>query len=211
MRVIFLDRQRAVRSAFYAAAVVLWFARAAAASEMTAPIEQLDAGLLQVMKAGKTTPFQQRYALLAPFIMRAIDLDFILQGAFGAGWAALPPDQRTALTAAFQHYSIATYVANFDEFSGERFELQPPAPGGDTVVRVKIVAGSLGDDAHVLGYVMRHAAGGWKAGDVMADGYISQVAVQQAEIRSLMASGGFAGLLARLEGKAAELAGGTIR
>jgi hypothetical protein len=39
----------------------LIFSRLAMASDVTAPIKQLDAGLLQVMKAGKGTSFQQRY------------------------------------------------------------------------------------------------------------------------------------------------------
>jgi hypothetical protein len=43
----------------------------ASASELTAPIEQLDAGLVQAMKTGKATTFQQRYELLGPLIMRA--------------------------------------------------------------------------------------------------------------------------------------------
>jgi ABC-type transporter MlaC component len=97
----------------------------------------------------------------------------------------LPPAQQAALKAAFQHYSIATYVSHFDAFAGERFDLYPPAGGSDAVVRVKIVPGKLGDDAHVLGYAMRQTPAGWKAIDVTADSSVSQVVAQQEEIRSL--------------------------
>jgi phospholipid transport system substrate-binding protein len=187
------------------------FCRGAGASEITAPIEQLDAALLQAMKAGKAAPFQQRYDILAPAVIRAVDLDGILQAGVGPGWAALPPDHQSALKAAFQRYSVATYVANFDDFSGEKFELYPPAAGGDPVVRVKIVPAKPGDETHVLGYAMRQTQAGWKAVDVTADGSISQVAAQQDQIRSLMKSGGVAGLLARLEQKNSELSGGALR
>jgi phospholipid transport system substrate-binding protein len=183
----------------------------ASASEVTAPIEQLDAALLQAMKAGKAAPFQQRYDLLAPAVIRAVDLDSILATGVGAGWGALPPNQQAALRTAFQRYSVATYVSSFDDFSGERFELYPPAAGGEPLVRVKIVPGKPGDDAHVLGYAMRQGPGGWKAVDVTADGSISEVAAQQDQIRSLFRSGGGAGLLARLQQKATELAGGALR
>jgi len=180
-----------------------------AAAPATAPIEQLDAGLIRVMRAGKAAPFQQRYDVLAPLVTGAIDLDFILQSAVGAAWASLPPDQQGTLRAAFQRYSIAAYVANFDSFAGERFDLQP---GGDgAVVTVRIVPGSGGGDTHVLRYAMRQTASGWKAGDVMADGTISQVVAQQSEIRSLFTRGGYAGLLARLQQKTAELSGGALR
>src|ERR1700733_5561595 len=94
--------------------------RVATASEVTAPIEQLDVGLLQVMKAGKGAPFQQRYDVLAPLVTRAVDLDGILQAGIGAAWASLPSTQQAALRTAFQHYSIATYVSHFDDFAGER-------------------------------------------------------------------------------------------
>jgi hypothetical protein len=64
-------------------ALALSFGHMAMASDMTAPIEQLDAALLQVMKAGKGTSFQQRYDILAPLVTRAVDLDGILQAGVG--------------------------------------------------------------------------------------------------------------------------------
>lgn len=177
------------------------------ASEVTAPIEQLDAGLLQVMKAGKSAPFQQRYGVLAPLVVRAVDLDAILQGGVGPTWASLSPADQAALKTAFQRYSIATYVAHFDDYAGEKFELYPPAASSDPVVKVKIVPGKPSDDTHVLGYTMRQTGGGWKAIDVSADSEISQVVAQQEEIRSLVTRSGPAGLLARLQQKTAELSG----
>jgi phospholipid transport system substrate-binding protein len=92
-------------------AFALSFSQLAMASDITAPIEQLDAGLLQVMKAGKAAPFQQRYDILAPLVTRAVELDGILQGAVGLTWASLPPAQQVALKTAFQRYPVATYVA----------------------------------------------------------------------------------------------------
>lgn len=188
----------------------LVIARPAAASEMTTPIEQLNGGLLQAMKAGKESAFQQRYDLLAPLVLRAVDLDIILQGGVGTAWASLPADQQAALKTAFQRYSIATYVAHFDEFAGERFELAAPV-GGAQLVRVKIVPGKPGDETHTLSYVMRSSAGGWKAVDVTADSAISQVVTQQDEIHSVFTRGGVNGLLARLQQKTAELSTGTVR
>jgi phospholipid transport system substrate-binding protein len=194
-----------------AATFVFAFDHLAIASDLTAPIEQLDAGLLQVMKAGKSTPFKQRYDVLAPLVTRAVDLDAILEGGVGSSWASLPPTEQAALKTAFQRYSIATYVSHFDDFAGERFDLYPPAAGGNPMVQVKIVPGKPGDDTHVLGYAMRQTPTGWKAIDVTADSSISQVVAQQEEIRSLVRSGGAAGLLARLQQKTAELSGGAVR
>ena len=191
-------------------AALLGLVQVAAASDVTAPIEQLDAGLLQVMKAGKAAPFQQRYDVLAPLVIHAIDLDAILEGAVGPAWAPLAPDQKAALKAAFQHYSVATYVAHFDEFNGERFDLAPPASGGSPVVRVKIVPGKPEDQTHTLGYTMRQTSAGWMAIDVTADSSVSQVVAQQDDIRAVLRSGGTSGLLARLREKTAELSGEAV-
>src|SRR5271163_4960432 len=126
MRGHLFARGKAWRVVFYVTVVFLWLGHTAAASEVTQPIEQLDAGLLQAMKAGKAAPFKERYDLLAPLVARAVDLDAVLQTGVGAAWATLSPDQQAALKTAFQRYSIATYVSNFDEFGGERFALSPP-------------------------------------------------------------------------------------
>jgi|HubBroStandDraft_6_1064221.scaffolds.fasta_scaffold111686_2 phospholipid transport system substrate-binding protein len=211
MRGRFFDRGNAWSAAFWITAIFLWLGHTAAASEVTQPIEQLDAGLLQAMKAGKAAPFKERYDLLAPLVARAVDLDSVLQTGVGAAWATLSPDQQAALKTAFQRYSIATYVSNFDEFGGERFALSPPAAGSDPVVKVRIVPSKPGDNTHTLAYVMRQTAGGWKAVDVTADGLISQVAAQQEQIRSLVKSGGVANLLTRLQQKTEELSDGTVR
>ncbi len=201
------------RLAFSVGLLISVFARSGIAFDASAPIEQLDAGLLQVMKLGKTAPFRQRYDLLAPLVVRAVDLDLILQSALGSGWTSIPPDQQAVLTSAFQRYSIATYVAQFDEYAGERFDLLPPATGasGGPIIRVKIVPGKPGDETHVLGYSMRQVGGAWKAVEVTADGSISQVVAQQAEIRSLFTRRGASGLLGRLQEKTTELSGGALR
>lgn len=199
------------RRVLFILALCLAVPRLAAASEVTAPIEQLNAALLQAMKLGNAAPFKQRYDILAPAVLRAVDVDYILTAAVGPAWASLPADQQAALKAAWQRYAIASYASTFDSFSGERFLLYPPDGTGVPVVRVKIVPGKPGDDTHVLGYTMRQTAGGWKAIDVTADSEISQVTTQQDQIRSLWRSGGYAGLLARLQQMVADMSGGTLR
>ena len=64
---------------------------------------------------------------------------------------------KAALNAAFRRYTIATYAANFDEFSGERFEIDPeirPA-GADRIVQTRIVP-AKGDTIR-LDFVMRES------------------------------------------------------
>ena len=192
---------------YISAAVVV---RGALASAITAPIEQLYTVLPQVMKAGKGTPFRQRYDALTPVIDQVFDLEAILKISVGPQWPALSPEQQASLRQAFRRYTIATYVSNFDGFSGQRFEIQPGsmAAGADEIVQTRIVPAS--GEPHRLDYVMRQMGGAWKVVDVLADGSISRVAVQRSEIRAVLARGGAPALLDRLRKKTAEMSGGQV-
>jgi phospholipid transport system substrate-binding protein len=205
------DRRLHLRLALTAAALVLGLGRAAVASEVTAPVEQLHAGLIGIMRAGKAAPFQKRYDMIAPVIGRTFDLEVILRQVIGPRWASLPPPQQAALADAFRRYTIASYVANFDTYFGQRFEIVPEVRpvGNDRVVETRI--GSDTGKMHVLDYLMRREDGGWRVVDVLADGAISRVAAQRSEMRSVLSDSGGNGLLVSLRQKTAELSGGILQ
>lgn len=188
-------------------ALVLPSARVAGqdAAPVTAPIRQFYTGLLAVMQAGRAAAFTQRFATLAPALEQALNLPAILRSAIGLGWSGFQPSQQEELMAAFRRYTIATWVSNFDSYSGQRLEIEGvrTLPDGQ-VVHTEIVrtAGA----PHVIDYVMRQADGGWKASDVLLDGSISQVAVLRSDFRALLIQGPMA-LAANLDQKAAELMG----
>jgi len=211
MSVTVFDRRMLLRLALCGAAVVLGLPHPAVASETTAPVEQLHAGLIEIMKASKPASFRQRYDKIAPVISRAFDVEAIVRQVVGLRWASLPPEQQAALTDAFRRYTIASYVANFEGYSGERFELLPTitAVGNDRVVQTRLVSAS--GQAHALAYVVRQTAGGWRIVDVLADGSVSRVAAQRSEVRSVLADGGGTGLLVSLRRKTAELSGGILQ
>ncbi len=205
------DRRTVLRYAFYFTAASLGPVSPAIASELTAPIELLHTGLIEIMKGGKVAPFRQRYDKIAPVIGRTFDLEVIVRQVVGPRWAALPPDQQAALGDAFRRYTVASYVSNFDDYSGERFEVLPgvAAVGDDRVVKTQIVSAT--GQAHVLAYVMRPSGGGWRIVDVLAGGSVSRVAAQRSEIRSVLSDGGGPGLLVSLRRKTAELSGGILQ
>jgi phospholipid transport system substrate-binding protein len=174
-------------------------------------IQRLNGALLAAMKAGKKTDFQTRYTAMAPAIEQAFDLPAVLEVSVGPRWSSLPPDQQSRLLDAFRRYTVASYVANFDEYTGQAFTVAPdvrPMASGGVVVSSRIAA--PGGDATELGYVMKQTPSGWKVVDVLADGSISRVAVQRSDFRSLLASGGGDALLASLQRKTSDLSGGTL-
>ncbi|MBO0739188.1 MAG: ABC transporter substrate-binding protein [Alphaproteobacteria bacterium] len=211
MSVRSLDRRILLPLALSTAGLVLGWNRTGIASDVTGPIEQLHAGLIAIMRAGKTAPFRQRYEMIGPIVVQTFDLNKMLREAIGPRWTSLPSDQQTALADAFRRFTVASYVANFHGYSGERFEIEPvvKVAGGDRVVETRIASAS--GKARALDYLMRQEGGGWKVVDVLAEGSISQVAAERSNMRSVLADSGGPGLLASLRQKTAELSGGILQ
>ena len=176
-----------------------------------APIAALNDGLLAVMRAGRSTDFSARTGTLRPLVERAFDLKVILQNSVGPRWAALPDDQKARLLAAFTAFTVATWVANFDSFDGDAFQILPNDRkiGSDDVVQTRIVP-KAGEPTR-LDYVMRLTGSDWKAVDILLDGTISRVAVQRSDFRSFIKDGGAEPLIAMLRERTASLASGAKR
>ncbi len=190
-----------------AAAILVHVPRAMADNPVLAPVNQLVDGLLRVMKAGHAVSFSDRFNILAPVIDKSFDLTTILKESVGLTWPSLPPDQQAALEQAFRRYTVASYVNSFDEFNGQRFQVNPEtrSVGDDEVVRTRIIPTS--GEGHDLDYVMHQGPQGWRIVDVLADGAISRVAVQRSDFRGLIRKGGAPALATSLATKSASLAG----
>jgi phospholipid transport system substrate-binding protein len=179
-------------------------------SAIRKPILDLYAALESLMRSGPSTPFPTRFQTLAPVIDRVYDLTVVLSVSVGPRWSSLNDATRKELMDAFRAFTIASFVANFDKYEGEKFEVMPDTRvvGSKQVVQTRIVSGN-GEPIR-LDYVMEPADSGWRITDVLADGTISRVAVQRSDFRSLLAHGDATDLIASLKRKVAHLSGGTI-
>ncbi len=186
-------------------------AQAQTGSSPQASIAALNNGLLTVMRAGHSTPFRQRVQMLAPAVQQAFNLPVILQNSVGLRWSSFPPAQQEQLLDVFTQFTVASYVANFDSYNGERFQIEPDMrrAGADEVVQTRIVPTS--GDATRIDYVMRRSGSAWQAVDVLLNGSISRVAVQRSDFRSLLASGGAAALITNLRNKVAGFESGSLK
>jgi phospholipid transport system substrate-binding protein len=208
-----VERRQFLRLAAMAGllAVPAGMARAQAAAGPAVPVEQLNAALLTAMKTGSGTPFTQRFAMLAPVVDQTFDLPQVLRNSVGLGWSSLPAGQQAALQKAFRRYTVASFLANFDSYDGQRFAIggnvRTVMPG-EVVVPTQIVPRS--GKPTELDYVMRQTPAGWRAIDVLADGSISRVAVQRSDFQNLLASGDGEALIATLRRKVQTLSGGEL-
>ncbi len=204
-------RRRRLLGLLLAGLAVAAPARAAEIAGATVPITELNEALLAVMKAGAATPFPRRYEMLAPTVERVFDLPGILRTSVGPRWASLSRQEQSDLAQVFRRFTVASYVANFGRYSGERFEVHPDTRpgGGGEIVETRILRSS-GSPVRI-DYVMRQVGDTWKVVDVLLNGSISRVAVQRSDFRGLLGAAPNASeLIAKLQQKIADLSGGTL-
>ena len=174
-----------------------------------APIAALYAALERMMRAGAVRPFAERFREIAPVIDRVFDLADILTLSVGIRWNSLDEAVRARLFKVFRDFTIATYVANFNHYDGERFEVLAGqrSVGADRVVATRIIQAD-GNPVR-LDYLMRQTDQSWRVVDVLLDGTISRVAVQRSDFRAPLAKGGAEALMDSLRRKTADLSGGA--
>jgi len=190
------------------AALLGWLWLTPAAAQEAGPaavIEELNAALLDVMRAADQLGYEGRYEQLAPVLEASYDFSFMARIASGTGWRDMSAQQQADLVALFTEMSIASYAARFDGFSGEAFEIlgETPGPRDAVVVESRLLRP---DDPPVgLNYVMRDQAGSWRIVDVLLDAKYSELARQKAEFAAVLRGGGVADLKELLREKIASL------
>lgn len=200
--------RRALFAAALAAAVPAQRVRAATTvASPDATITAFCDTLLATMKAGPTIGFNGRSERLAPAIRRAFDLPLMTRLMVGPQWTSLTPEQQQQLTAAFSEFSIATYANRFDDYSGERFEVDPTptSTGSGVIVHSKLV--KTDGDPVQIDYLMHEAEPGWQIIDVYLSGTVSELATRRSEFSSVLRRGGAEALVDVLQKKTAELRG----
>ena len=136
---------------------------AAPAAEPHATLDAFYSVLLAVMKDGQKLGFAGRRDRLAPAVTQAFDLPAMTRLVVGLQWQNIAPADRQQLVAAFSDFSIATYASQFDDYSGESFEVDrtaDPAPGNDVIVHTKLVQPK--DKPVQLDYLLRSAEENWR-------------------------------------------------
>ena len=202
--------RRALFAASAAVALSLHALQSQAATGPTGTLSTFYDVLLSVMKEGQKLGFEGRRQKLAPAVTQAFDLPLMTRLVVGLQWPNLPADAQKQLVAAFTDFSVATYASQFDDFSGERFVIDPntaPAPGNDVIVQTKLIQSS-GVPVQ-LNYLLRQEQGSWRIIDVFLEGTISQLAARRSEFSAILRDQGASGLIAVLKEKTKALATGN--
>ena len=169
----------------------------------TEVIENLHGTLLSVMKDGERLGYRGRYEQLFPVVKSSFDLPFVAGTVMGRYWDELKADEKTRFIEEFSKLTIATYAANFDSYSRERFEMvsQKELSAGRMEIKTKLVK-SDGEQVS-LDYILRHLGNEWRIINIIANG-VSDLALKRADYTSYLKSKGFDALLAKLREKTLE-------
>jgi phospholipid transport system substrate-binding protein len=179
-------------------------APAAHAQNPTAVVEGFHNTLLDIMRNAPRLGVRGRYERLAPVMAQVFDLATMTRIAVGPPWTGFTAADQAALTEAFSRWSIATYAARFDGFSGETFSTQgvQATANGDQLVRTTLNR-TGGQEPVVLSYLLRSG----RVVDVYLTGTISELASRRSEFAGLIREGGAARLLAELQRRITALLG----
>jgi phospholipid transport system substrate-binding protein len=184
-----------------ATAVMLALTSQVAVAEASDPaidtVQTLDNGLLSIMRAS-SAGVAGRSRMIAPVIDRAFDVPLMTRLAVGPSWNGLSDKDQAGLISAFRGLTIAEYAKNFDDYSGERFDVSPQVltRGSDKLVRTTLV--SPGSKAEPLAYRLRQSSGKWKIIDVYYRNSISQLATRRSDFARVLQKGGAPALISHL-------------
>jgi phospholipid transport system substrate-binding protein len=163
-------------------------------------------GLLDSMKHGPALGVKGRYEKLKPVVQQAYDLPAMTAAAVGPGWSGFAAADQKSLIDAFTRMTIANYAKNFDDYSGEKF-IVDPAPvvrGSDRYVKSRLQPSS--GDPVAFTYRMHQVDGVWKIYDVLlTDEMISQLAQKRSDFGATLAGGGPQGLAKKINALADQM------
>jgi len=163
-------------------------------------VEKLHTTLLAVMKEGDQIGYQGRYDRLAPVIKTSFDMPFISKTVLGKYWETFNNEQRSRFVEAFTKMSIATYAANFDRYSGERFKMvsEKEVSIGRILVQSQLIKSDGGQVQ--LDYLLHRTRSQWRIINVIAEG-VSDLALKRADYSAFLKNKGVEALIEKLNEK----------
>jgi phospholipid transport system substrate-binding protein len=188
-----------------ASALLAGAAFAQASDPAAAKIESFDAAVIKTLQAGKAAGAAGRAKVVGPAVEQTFDLPFMVRFAVGTDWAKMSADDQAALQKAYARYAVANWAKNFNDYSGQKLELDGPVQdrGSDKFVKTKLT--SPGSAPVPLAYRLRDTGSGWKVIDVYYNGGISQLTTQRSDFASTLSSGGAKALVTKLDAQTDKL------
>ncbi len=170
-----------------------------------AVIEKLGSAMLDTMKNAKQLGFQGRFQKLAPAIIEAFDLSYMVSVAVGGAWRQTTPDQQQRLVDAFARYTVAVHASRLDGYSGESFRVVGSNPLANGRVNVKAQFVRSSGSTEDIDYVMQQDHARWRVVDVYYKSSISEIATRRSEYTTVIKNSSVEQLIAKIDERTATL------
>ncbi len=167
-------------------------------------VRQFYDALLNTMQNAAALGAKGRFQKLEPVVLATFDVHFMTRLSVGPSWAKLSPEQNQSAWKAFARYITATYATQFDDFSGEQFEiLGEQEIKHATIVKTQLVKSD--GEKITINYALHDNDTSWQIRDVYLAGTISELATRRSDFTATLRSGGIEALISRLNKKADDL------
>jgi len=177
----------------------------------TKVVDTLHENLISVMKNAEELGYGGRFEQLEPVVRKLFDIPFMAEKSIGRYWKTVDEENRSRLVATFGRFTVANYAGRFTDYSDQSFEtFKEEASKHGTVMVYSHLDTGKGEIVQ-LNYRLRpDKDGGWRIIDVLLNGTISELALRRSEYSSLIQREGFAALMAALNERIDDLAGGKV-
>jgi phospholipid transport system substrate-binding protein len=183
---------------------------AAKQATASAAVQSLHDTLTGAMKQAESLGYQGRFELIAPAVNTYIDQEFMAAKSIGREWKKLSSDDQERWLKSFSDLTVANYAGRFKGYSGEHFVLESEEDAPHDTKLVKTVLILPKEDDVKLNYRLRETGTGWKIIDVYMNGTVSELSLRRSEYSSKVKREGFKSLIAAVEQKLADFAGGKV-
>lgn len=179
-----------------------WAAPTLTPGSAQAAVDDLQTGMLGIMKKTSGQPFEKRVDALCPVLEAKMDVK--LQSAMAIGrsvWDSWSEDQRTTYVGKFKQYLCAIYASRFKAFTGQTLAVtgERTGPSGSVIVNSEVQIPN--EPSIPIDYVMRKTGDAWKVSDLYLGGRVSEVALRRSEFANVLRTQGFDGLIAAIASK----------
>lgn len=162
--------------------------------EAVAVVDSFHALLLDVMRQGESTSFDERSERLSIAIASEFDMKIVSNVILNRHWRQLSVEQQSSFTSALLELSAATYASRFSNYNGQQFLSlnYESMNAGRVMVRSQISGPDM--DTVALDYILQNVDDSWRIISVIADG-VNDLALKRAEYGAIMQSSGIDRLL----------------
>ena len=185
-------------------------ALAAQDSDAVATVDDLHAGLLDIMRNAESLGLAGRRDRIAPVIRESLDLPFIARFTLGRYWSGMSAEQQDAFVDVFSRWTIANYASRFNGYSSERFKTvsSEPARKGRVLVRTVLEVNDDPAEDVTLDYLLHEIDGEWRVVNVIANG-VSDLSLKRADYGAVIKAQGLDTLVAKLNAQIGDLESGN--